>query len=376
MVRILVIDKTGCLQSSHERHQAMASQPDIELHILGPHHWIENGRSVFWQPHGDAVYTAHIGRVFGKGYYARAGYYSGLCRALAASQPDLIQLLEEPWSISALQTWIASSLLAPKAKVVFYTWENIYRPWTYPSRASHLYRLIDRSLHNTSIAAVCATQQAKEVLEQKEFQKPIRVIPYGVPQHFFEEHGRTYDSTQPFTIGYIGRFIHMKGIDLLLQALDRLPDCRLLLAGAGEDEQEYRDFAQRLGIHARIEWHPVIEENRVPDFLRRMDLFVLPSRSTPGWQEQLGRAAIEAMAVGTPVIGSNSGAIPEVIGDAGLIFADGLVSDLVQKIVELRDDPDTCARLSKAGRNRAGRHYTWSNFATRICQFYRELLHA
>ena len=63
--------------------------------------------------------------------------------------------------------------------------------------------------------------------------------------------------------------------------------------------------------------------NDVPRHLRALDALVLPSESTPLWKEQFGHVLIEAMACGVPVVGSDSGAIPEVIGEAGLLFPGG-----------------------------------------------------
>ncbi|RJP28367.1 MAG: glycosyltransferase family 1 protein [Candidatus Omnitrophota bacterium] len=390
MIRILSIDKTAGLESSHERHQAMADCNKIELFVLGPRYWIENGREVIWQPKEDASYQSCFGSVFFKDYYARVGYYSGLCRALIKTRPHVIQLFEEPWSITAMQTVMAASLFAPTSKIFFYTWENIYRSWIYPSRASTLYRWIDKTLHTLSTGAVCATEGAKEVLLQKGYAKPILVNPYGIPSFFFsdadlrstqtttidetassKQHETEISAVKPFTFGYIGRMIHMKGIDLLLEALAAIPDARLILIGGGIDTERYRANAHRLGIDDRIEWIPALTEQRVPDAMRRMDVFVLPSRHTAGWKEQLGRVAIEAMATGTPVIGSRSGAIPETIGDAGLLFAENSLAELVERLVFLRDNPDARIQLNEAGKRRAWEYYRWPRFAAQICEFYQ-----
>jgi len=367
-----MIDKTAGLASSHERHREMAKISSIELHVLGPRRWIENGRAVEWRIQPDAAYAAHFGRVFFKDYYARAGYYSGLCHPLRAANFDIIQLLEEPWSISAMQAVAAASIFAPRAKILFYTWENIYRPWTYPARASALYAFIDKTLHRRSAAAVCATDGARDVLLRKGYAKPIAVIPYGIPAIFFEHSGDLSES-RPFTVGYIGRLLPMKGVDILLQAMREIDGARLRLIGGGDIEQ-YRNLACELGIRDRVEWIGSLPEESIPAELRRMDVFVLPSRRTEGWMEQLGRAAIEAMAAGVPVIGANTGAIPEVLGGAGLLFEDGDVRGLAERIAKLRSRPDERARWSEAGGLRAQSRFTWPRFAAEICEFYQSLL--
>jgi len=375
-MRVLIIDKTAGLEASHERHQALAGQPDMELHVLGPRHWIENGRPVAWHAAPDTLYTPHYGRAFFKDYYARMGYYQGLSRTLIRSKPEIIQLLEEPWAVAALQTMLAAACFAPRAKILFYTWENIYRPWTYPSRASRLYAGIDKIAHSVSTAAVCATQGARAVLERKGYAKPIAVIPYGIPAFFLNDPPAASlpAPDRPFTIGYVGRLMHMKGIDLLLEALARLPDVHLLLVGTGEDESTYRRMSERLGVRDRVEWLPAVNERRVPLALRRMDAFVLASRQISLWQEQLGRAALEAMATGIPVIGARSGAIPEVLGDAGLLFEENSYTSLVERVTWLKNHPRERTRLGALGRQRVLEQFTWERFAERLTGFYRTLL--
>ena len=374
-MRVLLIDKTAGLASSHDRHEALAALPGLEVHVLGPEHWIENGREVIWQPPVDATYHPHLGKVFGKDYYARVGYYAGLSRAIFRSQPHLIQLLEEPWSVCAWQTVTLASLIVPGVKILFYTWENIYRDWTYPSRASSLYRLIDRQLHEASAGAVCASEEAKQVLLAKRYDRPIRIIPYGIPSFFFDTPPVPRDEAHPFTIGYIGRLMEMKGTDLLLRALVELPEARLLLVGSGVEER-FRALAMEWGVAERIEWHPPVPEHQVPSFLQRMDVFVLPSRTTPGWKEQLGRAAIEAMALSVPVIGSNSGAIPEVIGDAGFIFAEDSLPGLVEILKTLEAQPYLREQYGRRGRERARQRFSWPRFAEALKTFFLEIFHS
>ncbi|MBD3265307.1 glycosyltransferase [bacterium] len=373
-MRILYIDKTAGLASSHERHQAIAQQPGVDLHVLGPRHWVENGRPIDWQPDRGCAYHPHPGLVFGKDYYARAGYYWGMEQALVKAKPDLIQILEEPWSITAIQTVLYSSIFAPFTPLVFYTWENIYRPWQYPSRASLLYKYIDKILHQASVGAVCATQGAEQVLQEKGYPHPTTVIPYGIPNWFFEYKQQKRESSNPFTIGYIGRLMYMKGIDILLGALENLPDCHLILVGEGNDKINYQEQARLKNLQNRVEWLPPLSERRLPDVLQRMDVFVLPSRRVAGWQEQLGRVAIEAMAQGIPVIGSSSGAIPEVLGDAGLIFEENSTTDLIEKIQILKKDKNARHRLSQLGFHRAKERFTWQRFAEEIVLFYQKIL--
>lgn len=107
----------------------------------------------------------------------------------------------------------------------------------------------------------------------------------------------------------------------------RSPPCARLtweiLAGSGLLEGQIKARAQELNIAERVFFLPHRPMNELPQVMNAMDVLALPSRTTPRWKEQFGRVIIEAHACATPVIGSDSGAIPSVIGNAGLVFPEG-----------------------------------------------------
>jgi glycosyltransferase involved in cell wall biosynthesis len=108
--------------------------------------------------------------------------------------------------------------------------------------------------------------------------------------------------------------------------------------------------------------------------MQLLDAFVLPSLTRPNWIEQFGRVLPEAMACETPVIGSRSGEIPHVIGDAGLVFAEGNVPELVACVQKLLDDPQLYADLASRGRQRVLENYTQERIAQQTYEVYQEML--
>ena len=155
-------------------------------------------------------------------------------------------------------------------------------------------------------------------------------------------------------IGFMGRLVPEKGVLLLCQALEGLTHLpwQLVIVGSGPLEKELQqqwkpkwgDRLKLLGSGAR---------NDLPDYLKCLDVLVVPSMSTPSWNEQFGYILIEAMASGVAVLGSSAGAIPEVIGDAGVVFPQGDVSGLKEALARLLQSPQERAPFAERGRVRA-----------------------
>jgi glycosyltransferase involved in cell wall biosynthesis len=118
----------------------------------------------------------------------------------------------------------------------------------------------------------------------------------------------------------------------------------------------------------------VVPPEDVPRYINCMDVLVLPSLTTPGWVEFFGRVLVEAMACQVPVIGSDSGEIPNVISDAGLIFHEGDADDLKDKLLLLAHDEDLQSELAARGEKRALAKYSWEQIAEDTYGVYKSLM--
>jgi glycosyltransferase involved in cell wall biosynthesis len=377
-MRTLFIDKTAVLGSNHERYEKIASHSGVELCVLSPVCWHEHMRDVHVERTSHPDYQIRLGKTFWTGSYSRGYYWSGLGKVLKEFQPEVIQLLEEPWSLFAGQTVWNAKRLTPQARVFFYTWENIYRKGTYCSKLDPIHALVERRVFNESAGGVCATGTAHTVLLKRGYQQSTRVIPYGISNHFFlqeEDLSRRLSSplSDPPRMGYIGRLLPMKGVDTLISALPHVPG-HLVVLGSGPDEPRLRQHALNLGVQGRIEWVSAVTPDEVANHMARLDVLVLPSITTPVWAEQLGRVLIEAMASGVPVLGSSSGSIPEVIGDAGWIFNEGEPRDLARALLEVFSNHDGRTTRIRRGWERVRSRYTWDRFAKDLLAFYRDSL--
>ena len=177
------------------------------------------------------------------------------------------------------------------------------------------------------------------------------------------------------TIGYAGGLLAEKGLDTLLQACAGLiGDWRLEIVGEGDQRAALEAMVRELQISERVTFRNHITSHEMPAFYQGLDLFVLTSRTLPNWKEQFGRVLIEAMACEVVVLGSDSGEIPNVIGEAGMIFPEGDVAQLRSQLQHLLDYPNERQRLAKLGRQRVLAHYSMAQIARQTVDIYREIL--
>jgi glycosyltransferase involved in cell wall biosynthesis len=169
-----------------------------------------------------------------------------------------------------------------------------------------------------------------------------------------------------FTIGYAGRLVNEKGIDILVAAIRRLgSEVELLIVGDGP-LYPWLESAN-LG-RASLRLIRDAEHSEMSRFYAEMDVLVLPSRTTAKWAEQFGRVLVEAMHCGTPVIGSSSGEIPWVISvtGGGVIFPEGDVEALAEQLERLRIDQERREALAERGKERAGQLFSVEAVANRM----------
>lgn len=293
---------------------------------------------------------------------------------MRAFRPDVIVAEEEPDSVAALHVALARRVFAASAKLVLYTWQNVDRPL--PSMANAV-----RS-HNLSQAdgILCANSAAQQLLRRLGYTGRLALVPsIGVDaDRFFPCNKIALDPGAPIRIGYAGRLLREKGVDIFLEALARTDAAHAVgtIIGSGPFSAQLQALSIQLGLQGRVTFTPGIAPTEMRSALCQLDALVLPSLSMPYWQEQFGRILVEAMACGVPVIGSNSGAIPEVVADAGLIVPENDPGALTRAIEQLALSPDLRLELSRRGIARVASHYTQAQVAGAYSRFLSELCHS
>lgn len=200
----------------------------------------------------------------------------------------------------------------------------------------------------------------------------VRVVPLGVSRVFLDSPNRpTRQPSGPARIMHVGRCHAQKNVDALLQALPQIRDLLgrpvvlVKVGGVFTAAQERLIASLRLeGSIERVQRTPLSD---LPSLYAGCDLLVVPSLD-----EGFGLPAIEAMAVGTPVIASNRGSLPEVVGDAGILVDPPEAGVFAGVAARALADASLLAEMSRRGRARA-RDFSWERNAAETLAVYREV---
>jgi glycosyltransferase involved in cell wall biosynthesis len=302
-------------------------------------------------------------------------YGHALRELLRAGRFDVVHAWEEPFVFSGYQI----SRWAPRSTCLVYsTFQNL--PKRYPPPFSWMERhALNKASGWTAFGRTIAENLSKRDIYAA---RPWAEIPLGVDLNQFRPRPEIrsqvlqeidWSAEGPPVIGFVGRFVPEKGIDLLTSVLDRTEGAgdrwRVLFVGGGPMEARLRQWCKQKGERA-AKVLTGVSHDRVPNVLNGIDIGVVPSQSTPRWKEQLGRILIEFMASGVPVIASDSGEIPYVVGGSGLISPESDQNAWMNALTGLVDDAEARRKLAAAGLDHARAHYDWAKVAARFVRFF------
>lgn len=199
----------------------------------------------------------------------------------------------------------------------------------------------------------------------------IRVIPTGIDISKFPigaPEGRKD------TLLYVGSLIQRKSVITLLQAVEKLqdsyPSLQLQIVGEGDLQQSLENYTEQHNLRNHVHFLGTQSQADVARLMREAKIFILPSI-----EEGQGAVLVEAMASGTPCIGSRVGGIPTVITpETGLTFEPGDSNELAQAITTLLEDKVLWQNTALHGRERAQAHYDWNVLAESIIAIYNKVL--
>ncbi len=377
-MKVLMISKALVVGTYQKKLEEIAHFDDVDLTVVVPPRWADTPLE---RVHTCGYRLLVSDMAFNGNFHLH--YYPQLKSIMKEDSFDILHIDEEPYNVA---TFHAMRLAQNHgAKTVVFTWQNLRRRYPPPFSWMEKYTL------NRADALLVGNTEAKEVWLAKGYKRLICQVPqFGVDPTIFYRRQHVKRSSRPsvilrrsarhpsqpaLTIGYVGRIVREKGVDILLQATAKLNGpWNLKILGEGADRRRLERMAQWLGIGSRVQFDEWLPSTHLPNYLSSLDVLVLPSISRPNWKEQFGRVLIEAMACEVVTVGARSGAIPEVMGDAGLLFEEGDIEDLRRQLQRLLDDVPLRASLQEAGRKRVLDHYTHAAIARHTVEVYRTIL--
>jgi glycosyltransferase involved in cell wall biosynthesis len=371
-VNVLVVSHS-CAVETNQRVYGELEQELGHVDLVIPGRWFHEHSRGQLAPRRSAAFA---GRIFAlpvlrPGSVQLHAYAVRAARLLRRLRPEVLYIEEEPYSLPALQ-WATAARRAG-VPAVFYNAQNL------PKRHPAPVRSWERQVWRSSVGAVCVTETVRRVLRGRGFAGRSWVIPLSVDTSVFRPAPpnpvlRERLGLRRNVVSFLGRLVAEKGVLVALEAhrrLGRLSDTSLLCIGGGPLAGELR------GQEGVV----VLDETAHSDVHRLLplsDVLVMPSLTTATWKEQFGRAAIEAMACGVPVVGSDSGEIPVILAETGggVVVPEGDPDRLCEAISALLGSERRRRVLGGRGREAVAARFSTRVVASQLAATFEEVRRA
>lgn len=323
-------------------YAGVADCPGVELYLCG------RGDDVPWR---ELALTYPKAKLFQYGEHYE----------VTELEPDIIDVPDAHYQFSQYYT-------ARHDKVFIATWDNI------PGKNS--FSTAAKSALGEAYSFIARSQGARRALEWDGVPRSkIKVIPGAVDTEVFypaplEERANA--------ILFVGRLVTEKGVTPLMWAMKEVPEPELWIVGDGPEKQVLRRWADLAGITKRTRFFGTLDRSDLAEVYRQARVFALPSlpkmdgNPYSSWSEQFGQVLIEALASGLPIIGTRSGAIPEVGGHVAGLYSDPLDwSKLAENIDKVLTDEKRWEKMSAGARKRAEYTYASEVVSAKLMAWYR-----
>lgn len=291
---------------------------------------------------------------------------SGARKAIRAKPPDLVHC----------PSFVAPWRLRLPYVVTVHDAAARWAPRDHPLEWRAYDRLLMPVRLREAAAVITGSEFARREVAESYGLKPERVvaIPYGLDRRYL----KSESSRQPWDLRgpllFPGAPIGRKNIDAVLRVMaasrnSSLGRVTLEISGATEDKfPAVVAQIRALGLEARVRWRGQVAPEQMPELIAGASAIVYPS-----FYEGFGFPPLEAMAVGTPVVASNRGSLPEVLGSAALLVDPADDRALSEALEAVLTKPDLRGRLSKSGREQAAA-FTWERCAETTIELYRSVM--
>ncbi|MBV8072847.1 MAG: glycosyltransferase family 4 protein [Acidobacteriaceae bacterium] len=377
-IRILAIGHSYALRVNRAIAREVAKDDDFQVTIAAPNFFQGDLRPVHCEPEpkDSPLAVVPIPTHWTKQIHVFRYDAKSLRQLLLLGQFDGVHAWEEPYIFAGYQ--IAKAVRQTRGHFCFRTAQSLNKHYPPP------FSFFEKTVLRSSKLWIAGGKSVFENLVSRGYSRSKgRIITLAVDTAAFKPH------TEPLrlqvrqelgldapVIGYVGRLVPAKGLRVLMKALEGIEPAlpwSLLLLGSGPMQAEIEQWARRRGWERRVRIH-LAKHDDVPRYLSAMDMMVAPSQTTRNWKEQFGRMLIEAFACGVPVIASDSGEIPFVVQDAGIIAPEKDTSAWRRGIEQLLASASLRDALRRKGFARV-REYSAAHVAGQFRGFYRELVH-
>ena len=351
-------------------------QQNIDTHVLVPRSWPKIPTED--EPTTDVSFEVHR---HDSVFNGRIGLYTlrGLGSTISRINPDAVITHGEPWQVLTASVEVACR--RHDIPHVVFSWENLVRV-----PLSRLQRLAERAVLPRLDGVIAGSDAAESRLRARGFDGPTTIAPQtGIDTEMFSPDISIASLRSQFGLNansevvlYAGRLAPEKGIGTLLDAvpsvLESTSNVEFLILGSGPLESS---IARRIENDPAGERIKLVSENqpfsRMPAIYNLASIFCYPSVTVESWAEQFGYAVVEAMACGIPVVTTECGALPYVVGDGGTVCPERDHDSLGAALVDLLTATDRRSRLGRVARRRVEQRFSLSKVAETQLSFVRSL---
>ena len=364
-LRVLRISHSAVVTAWRQRERLLRAG-GVDLTVVAAARWEEGGAMVDFTPEGDDFAVAV--RTLGKHPNLFLFDPRPLWRLLGNGRWDLIDLHEEPFGLAVAEVLVLRALRARGTPFLVCSAQNLDKRYPPP------FRWVERWSLRSAAGAYTCNAKAGRILRRKGLVGELELLPLGVDTDRFRPAERPPPGPR-LRVGFVGRLIRLKGVDVLLRAMALDHRLDLDLYGGGPDAAAFRTLAAELGVTDRVTFHGHVDEAALVELFPSFDVLAVPSVTTDSWVEQFGRVVVEGQASGVPVVASDSGALPDVVGDTGLLVPPGAPAPLASALARFLDEPGLWARLREAGLRNVGR-FSWASVAVQQRGLYERAVAA
>lgn len=360
------------LVQRHHQVSVMTNRFPVSLSPRERVNGIEVRRLPFFAPDFEDVRQGRPG-LYLACYFISVWTLGGLLKHMLAFRPDIVNI---HFPLNQVPFYNLIHPFFPEVPVIVSLHGNDIEQYLSDQRDydQDVRKQTERALHHILSKADEVTAPSKYLIDRTESFHPgigtkAMVIPNGIavtpPPH------QAPIRSRPYLLG-VGRLTYRKGFDLLLGAFRSLapvyPELDLVLLGEGEMRPELEAIIRQSGLSGRIEMPGWVEHSQITDWMAHAEMVVVPSR-----QEGFGMVALEGMAAGRPVVATNVGALPELLGDMGNPIVAPETEALMQGIIDLVESPQR--RLDVGRKNKIHAvYFQWESVLDQYIDAYRSVL--